>query len=697
MGVRNPKRDTKSRALAPRPPLPSGETGETLRAGQGSGFSPHPTLTRSLLNHLPNLDRHLNLTPPVRALSSSRESLPLAQIGPRDQNRYMKANTAVPTNAQVRGQQKRVFGSLLALGIFLAHACSVAALGQSASRPNVLLIISDDQGYGDLGVHDNPKIRTPHLDKFARDSVRLKSFYVSPVCAPTRASLLTGRYNFRTGVVDTYLGRAMMRPDEVTLAQMLGRAGYRTGIFGKWHLGDNAPLRPIDRGFEEALVIKGGGIGQAADQPGTNSYLNPSLQHNGNAGRYQGYCSDLFAQAAIDFMCAPGQRPFFAYLAFNCVHEPLEAPEQELSIYRAMDLDLRGFPQLGQAIPPAYATPQDSVARVYAMVTNIDTNVGKVLQALQQRGLAASTIVIFLTDNGPAKVRFNDGLRGWKGSVYDGGIRVPCYVRWPGQFPAGHVVDRIAAHIDILPTLLEACGVAAPAGVKLDGRSLLPLLRGLPATGWRDRTLYLQWHRGDQPEPGRAFAARSQTFKLLRPEPPEGARKVPPLELYDMEHDPYELHNIAAAHPEIVARMYKDYLAWFRDVSASGFAPVRIELGGTREDPTILTRQDWRGPKAGWELNDLGYWEVAVARPGIFEVNFHLPPRRFATVAHLGIGDVHRKQALAAGATQCRFVGVPLVAGPARLDAWVEGNRARAGALAVTVTRLRDGPGRNAK
>jgi arylsulfatase A-like enzyme len=563
---------------------------------------------------------------------------------------------------------------------------------QSVGRPNILLILTDDQGYGDLGVHDNPKIKTPNLDKLARESVRLKCFYVSPVCAPTRASLLTGRYNFRTGVVDTYLGRALMRPGEGTLAQMLRAAGYRTGIFGKWHLGDNAPLRPVDRGFEEALVIKGGGIGQPSDPPGGGSYFDPILQHNGHARRYKGYCSDVFASAVLDFLSAADKRPFFAYLAFNCPHEPLEAPERELSTYQETNLDLRAFPQLGQPIPPAFAASPETVARVYAMVTNIDANVGKVLRALDERGLTANTIVIFASDNGPAGVRFNSGLRGWKGSVFDGGIRVPCYIRWPGHFPAGHVIDRIAAHIDVVPTLLDACGVPVPAGVQLDGRSLLTLLRGLPDPSWPERTVFLQWHRGDEPELGRAFAARAQTYKLLRPEPPPGARKTQPLQLYDMEHDPYELHDVAASHPDVVARMYKEYVAWFADVSSDGFPPVRIEIGGGRENPTILTRQDWRGQRAGWELNDLGYWELDIVRPGRFDISLRLAPRRFPTVAQLVVGDVRQKRSLPAGARDCNFSAVPLPVGPVRLEAWVEGNRTSAGVLGASVNRLEDPP-----
>jgi arylsulfatase A-like enzyme len=552
--------------------------------------------------------------------------------------------------------------------------------------PNILLIMTDDQGYGDLGAHGNPKIKTPQLDRFVGESVRLKNFYVSPVCAPTRASLLTGRYNFRTGVVDTYMGRALMHPDEVTLAEILAAAGYRTGIFGKWHLGDNAPLRPIDQGFQEALVIKGGGIGQPSDPPGGSSYFDPVLQHNGKAQRYKGYCSDIFARAAIEFVSAGDKQPFFAYLAFNCPHDPLEAPEPELSAYNAMDLTLGSFPRLGQAVPPALASPPDSVARVYAMVTNIDTNFGMILKALDERGLARNTIVIFMTDNGPAGVRFNAGLRGVKGSVYDGGIHVPCYIRWPGQLPAGHVVDRIAAHIDLVPTLLAACGVAPPRDLKLDGKDLLPLLRGVQTAGWPDRTLFFQWHRGDRPEPGRAIAARSQAYKLVRREPIPGARARPPLELYDMEHDPLELHDVAPTHSDIVAKMHKSYRDWFNDVSSTrGYEPVRIELGGTRENPTILTRQDWRGSGAGWNPGDVGFWEIAVARAGNFTITLHFAPRQFPSTAHVALGGITSDQLLDPGATECTFKALLARAGPGRLEAWVEANGARAGVLDATV------------
>jgi arylsulfatase A-like enzyme len=582
--------------------------------------------------------------------------------------------------------------TILAVILCLVTVCAgMTDLAAADTRPNVLVIITDDQGYGDLGVHGNPKIKTPNLDAFSRQSVRLEHFYVSPVCSPTRASLLTGRYNYRTGVVDTYLGRSMMHPDEVTLAEMLRSTGYRTGIFGKWHLGDNAPLRAIDQGFQQALVLKGGGIGQPSDPPGGESYFDPILQRNGREERIKGYCSDIFAQALIDFVNQPGGGPFFAYLAFNCPHAPLLAPEPELTEYRAMNLALKDFPKLGHPVAKGFDAPAENVARVYAMVTRIDSNVGKVLKALESKGIADNTIVVFLTDNGPADVRFNAGLRGRKASVYDGGIRAPCYIRWPGHFPAGGVVDRITAHIDLTPTLIDACRVAAPSGVRFDGKSLLPLLTGIQTAGWPDRTLFFQWHRGDTPELGRSFAARAERFKLVRHEPPLGSTKVQPLQLFDMERDPLELHDIAKQNPEIVSKLYPEYKAWFKDVSSTrGFEPIRIALGSPRENPTILTPQDWRGPRGDALANALGYWEVDVARSGRFDIMLRLQPRQSPSTAHITFGTPKGKIDLKPGQAECTFKSVDLPAGPGRLEAWIESTNNTRGVLGATVRRVTD-------
>ena len=439
-------------------------------------------------------------------------------------------------------------------------------------RPNVLLVVTDDQGYGDLGFHGNPQIRTPRLDALARESARFRSFYVSPVCSPTRASLMTGRYNYRTGVVDTFRGRSLMHADEVTLAEILEAAGYRTGIFGKWHLGDNAPLRAIDQGFGEALVLRGGGIGQGFEPPGGGSYFDPILMHNGKQERAQGYCADVFTDAAIRFIEADPSRPFFAYLAFNTPHDPLEVPARYLDPYRGLK-PARGEPGVGHPLPNE--PPADATSRVYAMISNLDDNIGRVLDRLDGLGLARDTIVVFMTDNGPAQVRYNAGMLGRKGGVHEGGIRVPCFVRWPGTIEAGRLVEPIAAHIDLTPTLLAACGVAKPEGVAFDGRNLLPLLKGEPVD-WPDRTLYFQWHRADVPEMGRSFAARSSRFKLVQPvgvEPGPPPRE-PRHKLYDMVADPLEERDIAAQDPDTVAKMLRGYEDWFRDVAATrNFAP----------------------------------------------------------------------------------------------------------------------------
>jgi arylsulfatase A-like enzyme len=555
----------------------------------------------------------------------------------------------------------------LSLWTAMSGAASAADAG-SPPRPNIVLIMTDDQGFGDLGRHGNPVIRTPHLDRFAAQSAWMRNFHVSPVCAPTRASLLTGRYNYRTAAVDTYRGRAMMRPDEVTLAEMLLAAGYRTGIFGKWHLGDNYPLRAIDQGFQQALVHQGGGIGQPADPPG-NSYFDPVLQRNGQPQPSQGYCSDTFTTAAIDFIRDQQADPFFVYLAFNCPHDPLEVRPEDLAGYAGRDLSPAAFPAIGQPLPEQ--ANQEAIARVYGMVTNIDDNVGRLLTALDELRLTENTIVVFLTDNGPAQPRYNGGLRDRKGSVYDGGIRVPCYVRWPGHIAPQHVIDTPAAHIDLTPTLLAACGVEPPEGVAFDGRSLLPQWLGQPVD-WPDRTLYFQWHRGDVPEMGRAFAARGPRYKLVQSRGvPEGPWAGPPVyELFDMPADPFEQHDLASEHPQIVAAMRAEYEAWFADVSRDGFDPPRIALGTPHENPVTLTRQDWRGPDAGWTNAGLGHWQVEV-KAGRYDLRLRFAPIEADTPVTFRLGDVRLEAIAPAGATEWTFPGVALPAGPARLEAWL--------------------------
>lgn len=557
-------------------------------------------------------------------------------------------------------------------------------------HPNVVLIITDDQGYGDLGTHGNPKLHTTHLDRLAGESVQFARFYVSPVCSPTRASLLTGRYNYRTGVVDTYLGRSLMHADETTLAELLAAAGYRTGLFGKWHLGDNYPLRAMDQGFQQSLALNGGGIGQPSDPPGGESYFDPLLRRNGQWVRTKGYVSDVITDAALEFISHNRHHPFFTYLAFNAPHTPLEVPAQLYAKYQQMNLQAADFPGVnvigGHPFPPNF--DPDTTAKIYAMVENLDANIGRLLRRLDELKLTRDTIVIFLTDNGPQQPRYNAGLFQRKGTVYEGGIRVPFFVRWPGQFAAGRKIAEPAAHIDVVPTLLDVCGVRKPARVRLDGVSLLPLLKGARAE-LADRTLFAQWHRGDAPEAYRAFAARNRQYKLVQAAGQNDGAWSPQFKLYDLQRDPFETADLAAEKPEIVAQLKRAYEAWFKDVtSGRDYAkPARIFLGVPAENPVRLTRQDWRGPAASWNAEGLGYWEVSVWRAGKYEITARLGKLDRAGAAHLVIGPVRRQQILSAGATQVIFRNVQLPPGEARLECWSEAAGAKRGVLEVTVRR----------
>lgn len=583
----------------------------------------------------------------------------------------------------------------LSPAVVLALSMGPASAGHAQThdvrQPNVILIVTDDQGYGDLRVHGNPKLDTPNLDRLARDGVQFQSFYVSPVCSPTRASLMTGRYNYRTGVVDTYLGRSLMHPDETTIAELLSKAGYRTGIFGKWHLGDNYPLRAMDQGFQESLVLNGGGIGQPSDPVGGESYVDPMLRRNGAWVKTRGYVSDVITDAAIGFIHKHQRRPFFAYLAFNAPHTPLEVPSDKYAKYKRMNLKAEDF--AGPGHPVAKNFDPDVAAKIYGMVENIDDNVGRVLATLDALKLTRRTVVIFMTDNGPQQPRYNAGLPRLKGTVYEGGIRAPFFVRWPGVF-APRTIDRIAAHIDVMPTLLDICAVPKPTGVKVDGESLLPLLRDQGAN-WPDRTLFFQWHRGDAPELYRAFAARSQRYKLAQPTG-NSDNRLPArsgFELYDLASDPLEQRNVAAEHTDIVSRMTTQYETWFKDVTGErdyadrGIA--RISLGSPREKVVRLTRQDWRGPEAGWTPTSLGHWEVDVRREGVYEVTLRFAELKKPTVIGLAVGEQTLQKVDATGATTTTFGQLRLRRGAARLEGWVTEDDRRIGVVDVVVKHVR--------
>lgn len=517
-------------------------------------------------------------------------------------------------------------------------ALGAVPLAAAARRPNIVLIMTDDQGYGDLSLHGNTKIATPHLDALAQSGAQFTRFHVSPVCSPTRSSLLTGRYTYRTGVVDTSYGRSMMRSTESTLAEMLRPAGYRTGIFGKWHLGDNYPLRAIDQGFDESLVLNGGGILQPSDPPEAltgvaPSYFNPVLSRNGVWEKTQGYCTDVFFREATSFIDRAGLQPFFCYIATNAPHTPLEVDEAWVKKHRAQGLN-------------------DTTAKVHAMVENIDDNVGRLLAHLKAKKLEDSTLVVFLTDNGPQQERYNAGMRGRKASVYEGGTRVPCFMRWPGVVSPGTRIDRLAAHIDVVPTLLEATKTKTVA--KLDGRSLLPLLTDPQAKdSWSDRTVFLQWHRGDAPEKYRQSAVLTQRYKLV-----DGK------ELYDLEADPAETTDISTREPGPVRQLKISYDTWFEDVSRQGYAPPRILV--SKKAPTQVTRQDRRGTDTSWDTKRIGYWELQAVHAGPYKVTIlfdELPADGEFEATWLG------KHPVRMGQKRLDLPAVRLPIGPARFEA----------------------------
>lgn len=578
-----------------------------------------------------------------------------------------------------RPQLLLCLATLLAL---IATACS-SVRAADASRPNVILIMTDDQGCGDFGFMGNTVVKTPNLDAMAARSAQMTQFYVSPVCTPTRACLMTGRYNYRTRAIDTYIGRAMMDPAEVTIAEILKPAGYVTGQFGKWHLGDSYPMRPSDQGFDEVLCHRGGGIGQPSDPlGGEGKYTDPILFHNNEEVAMEGYCTDIYFDAAFNFMqqAVDNDENFFAYIATNAPHGPFhDVPEDLRKMY--MDMDLREGMAPGTS-EKAYEKAKDTTARIYAMETNIDQNIGRLFEKLKELGAYENTLVLFLVDNGPNGHRYVGPLRGSKGQVVDGGIRSPLLAHWPANLEAGHQSDRVAAHVDVLPTILEACQVEKPEDLAIDGRNILPLLAG-EETDWPDRTVFLQWHRGNEATPYKNFGARSQQWKLVHeqgrwpegvPEPPGGLH----FQLYDAVNDPGESKNVADEHPEVVAKMKQDYDDWFASVSSTrpdNYAPPRIYIGTPHETTTVLTRQDWRrlSDDQGWNRNSLGKWLVFVANRGEYNIKAVFDPGKEAETLTLRIGSPGNfKQVttqITPGQDSAEFNSVEIPSGNATIEA----------------------------
>lgn len=408
-------------------------------------------------------------------------------------------------------------------------------------QPNIILIMTDDQGYFDLSGHGNPHVSTPNLDKLRDESLRFTRFQVSPTCAPTRSAIMSGRAPFYVGVTHTILERERMKLDVPTMPEMLQDAGYTTGLFGKWHLGDQDPYRPDQRGFTEVFMHGAGGIGQSyqgscGDAPG-NKYFDPAILHNNKFVKTKGFCTDIFFDQAMTWMEEQkGKKPFFTYITTNAPHGPFIAPDS----YK------KKFKEAGFA---------PNTVGFYGMIENIDDNVGRLMAKLKEWNIEDDTLLIFMTDNGPSASNYNGNHKGKKNSVDEGGTRVPSFWRWPGVLKPGTDIDRIANHYDLLPTFAAITGGSPKQQNQLHGLDLTPLLKN-PKTAWEDRMRVFhkgRWENG-QAEQAREtqFAVRNQRFRLI-------GRDA----LYDMENDPSQTTNVIAQHPEVAAAMNAHYDKWF--------------------------------------------------------------------------------------------------------------------------------------
>lgn len=579
-------------------------------------------------------------------------------------------------------------GSISGSGVAGTTGSSTDHSATNDEKPNVILIMTDDQGYGDLGCHGNPILKTPHLDRLYAQSVRFTDFHVSPFCTPTRAALMTGRDPGRTGAYRTSSGRTMLHTDEKTVADLFSASGYVTGMVGKWHLGDNAPHRPQDRGFQDVVWHRCGGVGQASDYWG-NDYFDDTYERNGRYEKFEGYCTDVWFAEGMRFIEENRESPFFLYLATNAPHGPYRVAPEWSEPYRKK-------------------ADWNNGANFYGMIANFDHNLGLLRERLETLGLAENTILIFMTDNGTAngatfgKDRlnseavkgFNAGMRGKKSSIYEGGHRVPFFIYWPrGGIAGGREIDTLAAHLDVLPTLAELCGVSLSNSSQLDGTSLVPLLKGNHA-GWKRDHLIVQFFGG-------AGFNRNPTVWADSCVMTERWRLIGGNELYDIQADPAQRKNVADKHPEVVKALRALYLPWWESVLPR-MRPVRIDLGNPAHNPTVLSSQDWYMPTGNppWNFGSIsklprvtGPWMVDVKQEGSYRITL----RQFPIEADKTVKALRAKVQIA-GKEQESMVepgikGVvfelELPAGPAELLTYLyDGSGDAGGAYFATIRKL---------
>jgi arylsulfatase A-like enzyme len=503
----------------------------------------------------------------------------------------------------------------------------------------VVFVLTDDQGYPPLGCHGHPFVRTPHLDAFHGAGIRFEQFHSGTTCAPTRAGLLTGHTCNSTGVWHTIGGRSLLRRDEWSLAAALRESGYRTGIFGKWHLGDEFPYRPQDRGFETVVCHGGGGISQQPDWWG-NDYFDDTYQVNGEPTPFQGYCTDVFFAEARRFIETHRAEPFFCFISTNAPHSPFNVEPACRDQYTA-------------------DTPSEQYARFLGMISNIDANFGRLRSHLRELGLEDDTILIFMSDNGQTGVDgavnatlYNAGMRGLKGSPYEGGHRVPFFLRWPGGgLDGGRTVDPLASYVDVMPTLLELCGVTVPAGRAFHGESLAPLLRGSADSRWDERTFVTDTQRVAHPLKWRLSCVAKGPWRLVNRD-----------ELYDLRTDPGQRTDVAAHHPDLVADLRAAYEAWWALCSRQMDDAIPISIGAVEQVEAVLRSHDLRNEQDHalvWDQSQVrrgetchGYWEVMVERDGTYEFELRRWPKEAGHAIAAGIQGadvVFRRDGIAPG------------------------------------------------
>jgi arylsulfatase A-like enzyme len=485
----------------------------------------------------------------------------------------------------------------------LAAALVLATAAAADVRPNILIILADDQGWGDLSLNGNTNLRTPHIDSLAKDGARFERFFVQPVCSPTRAELLTGRWHPRGGVHGVSTGAERLDLDERTIAEAFRAAGYATGCFGKWHNGTQYPYHPNGRGFEEYYGFTSGHWGE---------YFDPPLDHNGQSIRGRGYITDDLTEQAMAFLSknAAAGKPSFCYLAYNIPHSPMQVPDKYWQRFENAALQLRGGKN--EDIGHTRAA--------LAMCESIDDNVGRLLEFLRKGRLDPNTIVIYFSDNGPNGQRWNGGMKGIKGSTDEGGVRSPLVLRWPAKVRPGTAITPIAGAVDLYPTLLDLAGVARVGDKPLDGISLAPWLLGKNAPP-PDRVLFQHW--------AGKTSARNQRFRL------DAAGQ-----LFDLTQDPGQQKDVAAEHPEIAGRLTAAVMRWKREVLGELPKPDRrpFLVGFTEFPRTVLPARDGvphGGVKRSAPAPNCSYfthwtaaedrmtWEVEVHAAGRYEAILH--------------------------------------------------------------------------